>query len=47
MAQLLARVPQPEDKQALETIARAWERIANEREAMLLKQIDGGSDSID
>jgi hypothetical protein len=35
-----------EDEQALETIARAWDRIANEREASLLKQIDGARGSI-
>jgi hypothetical protein len=39
---LAAKTERPEDKQALETIARAWDRIANEREASLLKQIDGG-----
>jgi hypothetical protein len=38
---LAAKTERPEDKQALETIARAWDRIANEREASLLKQIDG------
>jgi hypothetical protein len=40
---LAARVPRPDDKQALEAMARAWETVANEREAMLLKQVDGGS----
>jgi hypothetical protein len=34
-------VARPEDKQALETIARAWDRIADEREARLLKEVDG------
>jgi hypothetical protein len=38
---LVASVSRPEDKQALETFARAWDRIAEEREARLLKQIDG------
>jgi hypothetical protein len=39
---LAARTARAEDKQALEVIARAWERVANEREASLLKQIEGG-----
>ena len=30
-----------EDKQALESIAQAWDNLADEREARLLKQIDG------
>jgi hypothetical protein len=38
---LAAKTGRPEDKQALETIARAWDRIANEREASLLKQVNG------
>jgi hypothetical protein len=38
---LVASVSRPEDKQALETLARAWDRIADERETRLLKQIDG------
>jgi hypothetical protein len=38
---LVASVSRPEQKQALETLARAWERTANKREARLLKQIDG------
>jgi hypothetical protein len=38
---LAAKGQRPNDKQALETIARAWDRVANEREASLLKQIDG------
>ncbi len=42
---LAARTARSEDKQALEVIARAWERIANEREALLLKQIDDGKSS--
>jgi hypothetical protein len=42
---LMARVSRPEDKQALETVARAWEQLADEREDRLLKQIDG--DTID
>jgi hypothetical protein len=37
---LEAKMAQPEDKQALETMARAWENAANERKAQLLKQID-------
>jgi hypothetical protein len=40
---LTARVPRPEDKQSLEAMSRAWERLANEREAMLLKQVDGST----
>ena len=42
---LAAKMARPEDKQALETIARAWDRVADEREALLLKQIDSGGDS--
>ncbi len=38
---LVASVLRSEDKQALEKLARAWERLADEREARLLKQIDG------
>ncbi len=30
----------PEDKKTLETLARAWDRVADEREAKLLKEID-------
>ncbi len=41
---LAAKTARPEDKQALETIARAWERVADEREAQLVRQIDGPSD---
>jgi hypothetical protein len=41
---LAAKTARPEDKQALETIARAWERVADEREALLLSQIDGRND---
>ena len=41
---LAAKTARPEDKQALETIARAWERVADEREAQLLKQIDSRND---
>jgi hypothetical protein len=37
---LAATMSQPEEKQALETMARAWEDAANKREAQLLKQID-------
>jgi hypothetical protein len=40
---LAAKMAAAEDKQALETIARAWDRVANEREATLLKQVDRGS----
>jgi hypothetical protein len=36
---LAERMIEAKDKQALETIARAWERVANEREATLLKQV--------
>jgi hypothetical protein len=32
---LVASVSRPEDKQALETLARAWDRIPDEREARL------------
>jgi hypothetical protein len=42
---LAAKLARPEDKQAPETIARAWDRVADEREAQLLKQIDAGRDS--
>jgi len=38
---LMASVSRPEDKTALETVARAWDNLADEREARLLKQIDG------
>ncbi len=38
---LVTSVSRPEDKQALERLARAWDDIADEREARLLKQIDG------
>jgi hypothetical protein len=41
---LAAKTTRPEDKQALETIARAWERVGDEREAQLLRQIDGRTD---
>ena len=41
---LAASTARPEDKQALETIARAWERVADEREALLLSQIEGRND---
>ena len=37
---LAAQMNQPEGKQALETLARAWENAANKWEAHLLKQID-------
>ena len=37
---LAAQMREPEDIQALETMARAWENAANQREAQLLKQID-------
>jgi hypothetical protein len=40
----LAKTARAEDKQALETIARAWDRVADERETQLLNQIDGRSD---
>jgi hypothetical protein len=43
---LVASVSRPEDKQALEKLARAWDHLADEREARLLKQIDGDT-SID
>jgi hypothetical protein len=38
---LVSSVSRSEDKQALKTLARAWDRVADEREARLLKQIDG------
>jgi hypothetical protein len=38
---LLTVVSHPEDKRSLETLARAWDNLADEREARLLKQIDG------
>jgi hypothetical protein len=41
---LAARMALSEDKQALETMARAWENAAKEREAHLLKQIDRQTD---
>ena len=41
---LAANTARPEDKQALETIARAWDQVADEREAQLLKQIDSRND---
>jgi hypothetical protein len=37
---LAAKTARPEDEQAQETIARAWERVADEQEAQLVKQID-------
>jgi hypothetical protein len=42
---LAAKLAAAADKQALEAIARAWDRVADEREAQLLKQIDAGGDS--
>jgi hypothetical protein len=36
---LSAKIGQPQERQALESMARAWERVA-EREARLLKQIE-------
>ena len=41
---LAAKTALSEDKQALESIARAWERLADEREAQLLKEINARSD---
>jgi hypothetical protein len=40
---LVASVSRPEEKQALEALARAWDRITDERGARLLKQIDGAT----
>jgi hypothetical protein len=37
---LAVRTARADDKQALEMLARAWDRIATEREARLLGQID-------
>jgi hypothetical protein len=36
---LSAKIGEPQERQALESMARAWERVA-EREARLLKQIE-------
>jgi hypothetical protein len=36
---LSAKIGQPEEKQALESMAKAWERVAD-RENRLLKQIE-------
>ena len=41
---LASKTTRPQDKQALETIARAWDQVADEREAQLLRQIDGRND---
>jgi hypothetical protein len=41
---LAAQTTRPQDKQALETIARAWDQVADEREAQLVRQIDGPND---
>ena len=35
---LAAKTARPEDKQTLETVALAWERVADEWEAQLVKQ---------
>lgn len=35
---LMAKLPLSEDKQSLEKLARAWDNLADEREARLLKQ---------
>jgi hypothetical protein len=40
---LAVTMDQPERKQMLESMARAWERVANEREHLLRMQIDLGS----
>ena len=40
---LAAKISHPDDKQALESMARAWERVA-ERETRLLNQIEIRSD---
>lgn len=37
---LAANAARPQDKQTLEAIGRAWDRVAEEREAQLLKGID-------
>jgi hypothetical protein len=42
---LAASATRVEDKQTLEVMARAWEQVTAEREASLLKQIDGGEPS--
>jgi hypothetical protein len=36
---LSTKISEPEEKQALESMARAWERVA-ERETRLIKQIE-------
>lgn len=41
---LAATAARPQDKQALESIARAWDRVADEREAQLVSQINGRND---
>ena len=38
---LASQTARPQDKQALEIIARAWDQVADEREAQLVRQIDG------
>ena len=42
---LATKATPPEDKQALETIGRAWDQVADEREAELLNQIAGRNDA--
>ena len=37
---LAAKMARPGDKQALGSIGRAWDQVANEQEAQLVKQID-------
>jgi hypothetical protein len=37
---LAATMSQPEEKQAFETMATAWENAADKRQDQLLKQID-------
>jgi hypothetical protein len=37
---LAADVDRSADKQTLQSMARAWERVANERERQLRKQVD-------
>jgi hypothetical protein len=38
---LAAKLLRLEDAHSLDAIARAWDQLADEREARLLKQIDG------
>jgi hypothetical protein len=37
---LAVAIKNPQGKQTLQSLARVWERVANEREHQLLRQID-------